>query len=346
MRKPLSPSRTLTPCLGGPEVGNGFASSRRCCAQAQSFLNYCLLCVVYTVMLACRHQPEERHLGVMLRQDGWKYAILALIDVEANYLVVKAYAYTSVTSVQVLDCCSIAVVLVLSWWLLKALYTWTHLLGVGVSLVGLAGLVVADVLSGRNQDKDGGSNRALGDVLVITGAILYGVSNVGQEFVVKKYPRSDFLGMVGLFGSFFSGLQLILLERNEVESLDLSSFKIWGPWLGYVVCLFLIYSFMSLAIQQTSATTINISILSADFYALLFGLFLFHNQFNVLYIVAFALVVVGVAVYTVRPVGDGKQQADTATHQQHDSASGCQQGTQSEAHPPHIFSSQQQQSPR
>ena len=52
-------------------------------------------------MLACRCDPEERHLGIMLREDGWKYAILALIDVEANYLVVKAYSYTTITSVQV-----------------------------------------------------------------------------------------------------------------------------------------------------------------------------------------------------------------------------------------------------
>ena len=51
-----------------------------------------------------------------------------------------------------------------------------------------------------------------------------------------------------------------------------------GPWLGYVICLFLIYTCMTLAIQQTSATTVNVSILSADFYALLFGLFLFHYK--------------------------------------------------------------------
>ena len=68
---------------------------------AQSFLNYVLLCVVFTVMLACRQDSEGRHLGIMLRQDGWKYAILGLIDVEANYLVVKAYTYTTITSIQV-----------------------------------------------------------------------------------------------------------------------------------------------------------------------------------------------------------------------------------------------------
>jgi len=37
----------------------------------------------------------------LLLNRGWKYFFLALIDVEANYMVVKAYQFTSVTSVQV-----------------------------------------------------------------------------------------------------------------------------------------------------------------------------------------------------------------------------------------------------
>lgn len=52
------------------------------------------------------------------------------------------------------------------------------------------------------------SNVALGDVLVIVGAILYGVSNVCEEYVVRKYDKVEFLAMVGLFGSFINGAQL------------------------------------------------------------------------------------------------------------------------------------------
>lgn len=271
---------------------------------AQSFLNYVLLCLVFTVMLACRQEVEGRHLGIILQKDGWKYAILALIDVEANYLVVKAYKYTTITSIQLLDCFSIPVVVALSWKLLNARYTWLHLVGVAVSILGLVGLVVSDVISHRNEGGGGGSNQGLGDLLVILGACLYGVSNVGQEFIVKNYHRTDFLGMIGLFGSLISGVQFIILERDEVSKLDLSSYKIWMPWIGYVVCLFLIYTCMSVAIQKTSATTVNISILSADFYALLFGLFIFHYQFHVLYIIAFVLIVAGIVVYSLRPIGE------------------------------------------
>ena len=48
----------------------------------------------------------------------------------------------------------------------------------------------------------------MGDLLVLGGATLYGISNVCEEFIVKNLSRVEFLGMMGLFGSFFSGIQL------------------------------------------------------------------------------------------------------------------------------------------
>lgn len=37
----------------------------------------------------------------ILKRRWWKYMILGVIDIEANYLVIKAYQYTTLTSVQV-----------------------------------------------------------------------------------------------------------------------------------------------------------------------------------------------------------------------------------------------------
>ncbi len=53
-----------------------------------------------------------------------------------------------------------------------------------------------------------GKNQAIGDVLVLCGAILYGISNVAQEFVVKNFSRVEYLGMIGLFGSIISAIQM------------------------------------------------------------------------------------------------------------------------------------------
>ncbi|KAK2180961.1 hypothetical protein NP493_419g07015 [Ridgeia piscesae] len=51
----------------------------------------------------------------------------------------------------------------------------------------------------------------------------------------------------------------------------------------------------------TSAASINLNLLSADFYALLFGIFLFKYQFHVLYLISFCLIIVGIVVYSIWP---------------------------------------------
>ena len=43
--------------------------------------------------------------------------------------------------------------------------------------------------------------------MALTAAVLYGTSNVGQEYLVKKYSSTQYLGVIGLYGFFISGLQ-------------------------------------------------------------------------------------------------------------------------------------------
>ncbi len=49
----------------------------------QNFINYCLLAVTFGSVLLYRRRPLHQKLRV--------YALVALLDVEANYLVTKAY---------------------------------------------------------------------------------------------------------------------------------------------------------------------------------------------------------------------------------------------------------------
>jgi len=41
----------------------------------------------------------------------------------------------------------------------------------------------------------------------LSAAFLFGLSTVAEEFVVKNFDAVEFLGMMGLFGSFFLGAQ-------------------------------------------------------------------------------------------------------------------------------------------
>ncbi|XP_036398705.1 solute carrier family 35 member F1-like [Megalops cyprinoides] len=259
----------------------------------QSFLNYILLFLVYTTTLAVR-QGEENLLAILKRR-WWKYMILGLIDIEANFLLIKAYQYTTLTSVQLLDCFVLPVVLLLSWFFLLVRYKAAHYVGVGVCLLGVGCMIGADVLVGRQQGM--GDHKLLGDLLVLAGATLYGISNVCEEFIVKNLSRVEFLGMIGLFGSFFSGIQLAIMEHKELLKVRWD-WQIGLLYVGFSACMFGLYSFMPVVIKRTSAAAVNLSLLTADLYSLFCGLFLFHYKFSALYLVSFFIIVLGLVLYS------------------------------------------------
>lgn len=62
----------------------------------QVFIVYVLLAAIFGSALAVRW--DFLHV---LRNNWWKYIILGILDVEGNYLVVLAYKYTTLTSIQV-----------------------------------------------------------------------------------------------------------------------------------------------------------------------------------------------------------------------------------------------------
>uniref|UniRef100_A0A8D0LA35 Solute carrier family 35 member F2 n=1 Tax=Sphenodon punctatus TaxID=8508 RepID=A0A8D0LA35_SPHPU len=234
----------------------------------QSFINYCMLLLVYTSMLALRKGTDN--LWQILKKKWWKYILLGLVDVEANYSIVKAYQYTTLTSVQLLDCFGIPVLMALSWFILRARYRLIHFIAVAVCLVGVGTMVGADIVAGR-QD---GSDVVIGDVLVLLGASLYAISNVSEEYIVKNLSRVEFLGMVGLFGTLISGLQLAIVEYTDIANIHWN-LKIVLLFTAFALCMFGLYSFMPIVIKVTSATSVNLGILTADLYSLFFGLFLF-----------------------------------------------------------------------
>uniref|UniRef100_I3MH34 Solute carrier family 35 member F2 n=1 Tax=Ictidomys tridecemlineatus TaxID=43179 RepID=I3MH34_ICTTR len=180
-------------------------------------------------------------------------------------------------SLKLLDCFGIPVLMALSWFVLRARYRVIHFIAVFVCLLGVGTMVGADILAGR--DDNSGSDVLIGDLLVLLGASLYAVSNVCEEYIVKKLSRQEFLGMVGLFGTIISALLFV----------------------AFALCMFCLYSFMPLVIKVTSATSVNLGILTADLYSLFFGLFLFGYKFSGLYILSFTVIMVGFILYCSTP---------------------------------------------
>uniref|UniRef100_A0ABI7XCE7 Solute carrier family 35 member F2 n=1 Tax=Felis catus TaxID=9685 RepID=A0ABI7XCE7_FELCA len=216
--KTVALGQMLSLCICGTAITSQYLAERYRVntPMLQSFINYCLLLLFYTVMLAFRSGSDN--LLHILKRKWWKYVLLGLADVEANYLIVRAYQYTTLTSVQLLDCFGIPVLMALSWFVLYARYRVIHLIAVAVCLLGVGTMVGADILAGREDNS--GSDVLIGDILVLLGASLYAVSNVCEEYIVKKLSRQEFLGMVGLFGTIISGIQLSIVECKDIASIQ------------------------------------------------------------------------------------------------------------------------------
>lgn len=253
---------------------------------SQSLLNYVLLALVYGGFLLYRRKP--------LQMNWYYYLLLSFIDVEANYLVVKAYQYTSLTSVMLLDCWSIPSVIFLTWMFLKTKYRYRKFVGVAICVAGLVLVVFSDV---HASDRAGGSNPLKGDVLVIGGSMLYAVSNVSEEFLVKKGDRIELMAMLGLFGAIVSGCQISIFERSELRSVHWTAGAVL-PFVGFALAMFLFYSTVPIILKISGSTMLNLSLLTSDMWAVLIRIFAYHEKVDWMYFIAFAAVAVGLVVYS------------------------------------------------
>ncbi|KAL1561366.1 solute carrier family 35 member F1-like isoform X1 [Salvia divinorum] len=279
-------------------TSTGFSSSELAnrginAPTSQSFLNYILLIIVYGSLLLYRRKP--------LKAKWYYYILLGLVDVEANFLVVKAYQYTSITSVMLLDCWTIPCVLFLTWFFLKTKYRFQKFIGVAICVAGLVTVVFSDV---HAADRSSGSRPLKGDLLVIAGATLYGVSNVSEEFFVKSADRVELMAFLGIFGAIMSAIQISLLERHELKSIRWSSGATL-PFVGFSLAMFVFYSGVPVLLKMSGSTMLNLSLLTSDMWSVLIRIFVYHEKVDWMYFVAFAAVTLGLIVYSVGDRNEG-----------------------------------------
>lgn len=259
----------------------------------QNLLNYLLLGCVYGGL-----GLWNGTLIPALKKHWQQLLIIAVADVEANFIVVKAYQYTTFTSAQLLDCFSIPFVMILSWLLLKSKFSRRQLCGVSVCLLGMGGVIYSDAHRPgiRSEISVPESNPVLGDTLCIVASALYACSNVGEEYSIRDIKVTHFLAGLGLFGTLIDGIQFIALELTTIQAINWDKQCI-ELLIGYSVTLFLLYSLTPVLIKSSSATLFNLSLLSADVYSLLMGMLLLKYNFYWLYFLAFAGILIGLIIY-------------------------------------------------
>ncbi|CAJ0755168.1 17668_t:CDS:2 [Entrophospora sp. SA101] len=179
----------------------------------QTFLTYVALNLIYTPLTIYKK-------GFRYWLDIFNLKDYRFLKFEGNYFVVKAYAYTSVLSVMLLDTWAIPVCMLSSIVFLKVGYHWSQYFGVLICLVGIGVLLAGDLDSG--QDFSGAVNMGLGDAFCIIGATLYGASNVLEELFVRQRSVYEVVGQLAFWAMIISGIQLSILERQELSAVEWS----------------------------------------------------------------------------------------------------------------------------
>ncbi|KAF9453617.1 DUF914-domain-containing protein [Macrolepiota fuliginosa MF-IS2] len=238
-------------------------------STTQGFFFYFTLFIIYTPYTI--YQYGFKGWGNLVLRDGWKYAILGACDVEGNFLVIKAYQYTDLLSCMLLDAWAIPVCMFFSWVYLRPKYHWTQILGVAICIGGLGLLVVSDFVTEKNWPA---LNRGKGDAFMIAGATLYGLTNATEEFFVRKRPLYEVVGQLGMWGFIINGIQTSALESKSMKEVPWNG-AIIGLLMAFTAAMLILYTVAPMLYRLASAAFFNLSLLSSDFFGLLFGLFLY-----------------------------------------------------------------------
>ncbi|KAF8072856.1 Slc35f1 [Scenedesmus sp. PABB004] len=297
-------SQVLSVVVASTGVSSAALAERGASVPAvQACLSYALIAAVHGAIVAARAlrrrglphagaqtAPPPPPPGAWARRTwrrGWPVAVLAVIDAQANFLVVTAIRLTSLTSVQLLDCFTLPVVMVLSALALGARYGRAHCFGAGACVGGLALLVAGDAANAgaaaapprlaRSLLAAGGGPGAggaplLGDALAVLGAVLYGVANVMQEALLEgacAQEPSALLAGLGAAGAAVAGAQAAALGEwgAAAAAWARGGGGVAWPLAGFAGAMLVIYSVVPQVLLLGGAAVLNLGLLTADAWA-------------------------------------------------------------------------------
>jgi drug/metabolite transporter (DMT)-like permease len=237
------------------------------------------------------------------------YFVGALVDYEANYMVVYSYEYINMLSVTIILCLTTPMIMALSMLIYRIKYRIWHYAGVFIALGGIA-LAISYPCHDRFISPN--IHSAKGYLLCSGGAFLYCISNLLQEYLVKKFGITPFLAMLGIFGVPISLIQGFFIFRQGDIFVSFFSFDnlpsgvVWEV-ISYALSLFLFYSCAPIFMYKSNTTLFNLSLLTSTLYSFIMWLAVFRREAKLSYIGAFILVIFGVFTFNVVPVQSSKE---------------------------------------
>ena len=162
-----------------------------------------------------KHKFSDHLQSQAFIKKRW-FFVCALVDIHATLLIVFAYNFTSITSVMLLEDFTIPSAFLLSVFFLKVKYSNTHKFALLLCIAGMTFSICNDVfVKDQTAEQEPVPNSSiLGDVMALSGAFLYALSNILQEHFLKTTRDvHHYLGFLGLFGVVITLVEATIFDE-------------------------------------------------------------------------------------------------------------------------------------
>jgi len=207
----------------------------------------------------------------------------------------KGLSYTSPIMGAVLMVTTPMIVLILSAFLIKERMRKRKVIGI---LLGLAGTITL-ILYGKSMVN--APNATLGNLLVFTNAVSYGIYLVIVKKLMDKYNAFTFVKWIYTFGF----LMVLPFGWNEFQAVQWAIIPMDILWkIGFVVVFstFITYLFNLLSMRELNPTTIAVFVYLQPFFATIFAVGLGKDELSWIKLLSALLIFVGVYLVTQKKV--------------------------------------------
>lgn len=127
-------------------------------------------------------------------------------------------------------------------------------------------------------------------MLCLGGSLLYAIVTVLQEIMLKTHSCAEYLALLGFIGSVLSCSQTFFLEFSELLSFnwyEIETIVQLGSYCGVQTIFQILQSFM---LRDAGSIILHLSFLSADYYTLIAGMFIFQFKVNLIFLITTVLI--------------------------------------------------------
>lgn len=240
---------------------------------------------------------------LQLHIPWWNYLLISILDVEANYMTLLSFRYTSLTSTTLLGSLTVPSTMVFCRLLgLATKFRGAHYMGVCLCLLGGTMTVWSDLGTGSEAGPVTTQHSYVGDILACCAALLYGLGDSVAEYSIKHIDRVEYLGMIGLFGSMLCAVQFVCWERDELwtvltetDSQVLMQVLVTIVW--YILSVWVFYVSVTYFLTTADATLLTLSLQTSSLWSILFSVLVSRQAPPALFYFAVVLVFSGVVCY-------------------------------------------------